>query len=257
MSRKDALKQAAAKAISLLDLTNLNDVCTPADIADLCARATTPHGKVAAICIWKEHVRQARKLLKGTGIRIATVVNFPAGGTDVDAVIAETEQAIADGADEIDLVLPYRALIVGAEGVARYMVRRIARTCRGKALLKVIIETGELKDVGLIRRASGLSIEEGADFIKTSTGKVPVNATPEAAEIMLKVIARTGRKIGFKPAGGIRTTADAAAYLDLAARIMGRKWAGPRTLRFGASSVLADLLATLDGKAPAKSSGGY
>ena len=253
------LKKAAAKAIGLLDLTNLNDDCTVADIEDLCRRAVTPHGKVAAICIWKEHIPQAKALLRDSGIRIATVVNFPHGGTDVDAVLAETRQAIADGADEIDLVLPYRALMKGADSVATYMVKAVRKACGGKALLKVILETGELKDEKLINRASKLAIDAGADFIKTSTGKVAVNATPQTAEIMLKVIRKHGRKnkTGFKPAGGIRTTEDAAAYLDLARRIMGKDWARPRTMRFGASGVLADLLATLEGEASAQQGEGY
>lgn len=253
------LRKAAEKAIGLLDLTNLNDDCTAADIEDLCRRAVTPHGRVAAICIWKEHIPQAKALLKDSGVRIATVVNFPHGGTDVNAVLAETSQAIADGADEIDLVLPYRALLAGAEGVATYMVHAVRKACGRKALLKVILETGELKDEKLIRKASKLAIDAGADFIKTSTGKVAVNATPETAEIMLKAIRKHGRrhKTGFKPAGGIRTTEDAAAYLDLARRIMGKGWAKPSTMRFGASGVLADLLATLDGGASAKPGEGY
>ena len=253
------LKKAAAKAIGLLDLTNLNEDCTAADIENLCRRAVTPHGKVAAICIWKEHIPQAKALLRDSGIRIATVVNFPHGGTDVDTVLAETRQAIADGADEIDLVLPYRALMAGAEGVATYMVKAVRKVCGRKALLKVILETGELGDEKLIRKASRLAIDAGADFIKTSTGKVAVNATPETAEIMLKVIRKHGsrHKTGFKPAGGIRTTADAAAYLDLARNIMGKNWAKPRTMRFGASGVLADLLATLDGAESEKPGGGY
>ncbi|MCB1421142.1 MAG: deoxyribose-phosphate aldolase, partial [Nitratireductor sp.] len=165
---EEHLRRAAEKAIGLLDLTNLNDGCTTADIEDLCKRAVTPHGKVAAICIWKEHIPQAKALLKDIGICIATVVNFPHGGTDVDAVLAETRQAIADGADEIDLVLPYRAFMAGAEGVAAYMVKAVRKTCGRKALLKVILETGELKDEKLIRKASRLAIDAGADFIKTS-----------------------------------------------------------------------------------------
>lgn len=262
MTREERrLRKIAKKAIGLLDLTNLNEGCTARDIEDLCRRAVTPHGKVAAICIWKEHVPQAKALLKGSGIRIATVVNFPRGGTDVDTVVAETRQAIVSGTDEIDLVLPYRALMAGADGVAAHMVKAVRKTCGRKAKLKVILETGELKDEKLIRKASRLAMEAGADFIKTSTGKVAVNATPDAAAIMLKEIRRHGRKnggkVGLKPAGGIKTTQDAGLYLDLARKIMGKGWATPRTMRFGASGVLADLLATIDGDQSAPAGEGY
>lgn len=240
-------KLVAARALGMVDLTDLNEDCNHAAIDTLCARAQTPFGHVAAICIWPRYVAYAQKRLAGSGIPIATVVNFPGGNQSIEMTKAETETAIADGADEIDLVMPYQAFSKGDELTARHMVSSISETCRGRALLKVILETGELGTPGLIETASQLAIACGADFIKTSTGKVETNATPKTAEIMLNVIAGCGKDIGFKPAGGIKTTEDAAAYLALADQIMGTDWANPSRFRFGASSVLDDLLSALDG----------
>ena len=252
----DDPEQAARRALASLDLTDLNDDCDAAAIERLCGRAVTGHGAVAAVCIWPRFVAQARPLLAGTGVKIATVVNFPSGDEDPEQVAADIRAAVADGADEIDLVIPYRALIEGRGGVARAMVA-LARAAAPKAVLKVILETGELRDPDLIEDAANLAIAEGADFIKTSTGKVPLNATPEAARIMLGVIAKMDRPVGFKPAGGIRTVGDAAAYLALADEIMGAGWATPETLRFGASGVLDAILATLDGTAAPKTGTAY
>lgn len=248
-------REVALKAISLLDLTNLNDDCAPADIEALCARAQTPHGKVAAICIWPRFVAQAAKLLAGTGIRIATVVNFPGGDMATADVVAETRQAIADGADEIDMVLDYRGFMAGEREQVAGQMAAVRAACAEPVVLKVILETGELQDEDIIRAASGLAISAGADFLKTSTGKVAVNATPEAARTLLGAIRQSGKPVGFKAAGGIRTTQDAALYLRLADEIMGEGWSSPQTLRFGASGVLANLLATLDGAEQAGSSG--
>ncbi|MFD1329634.1 deoxyribose-phosphate aldolase [Mycoplana ramosa] len=239
----------AAKALSLLDLTDLTDNCDAAAIERLCQQAQTPFGHAAAICIWPRFVRQARGLLgQNSAIRIATVVNFPSGELPVEEVVAETKTAIDDGADEIDLVIPYRKLIAGDERAVREMVSAVRAACTPPVLLKVILETGELKDRDLIRSASHLAISTGADFIKTSTGKVKVNATLEAADIMLNAIRESGRNVGFKPAGGVRTVADAALYLNLAATIHGPDWAIPSTFRFGASGLLGDILATLEGR---------
>lgn len=240
----------ARRALSLIDLTDLNANSSDQAVAALCAKAQTPFGKTAAICIWPRFVKGAKPLLKGTGIKIATVVNFPDGGEDTTPVVMETEKAIKDGADEIDLVFPYRAFKKGNHELAGEQIAIIASVCRSRALLKVILETGELKDLSLVKSASELAIAEGADFIKTSTGKVQVNATLAAAETMLNVIKSSGRPdLGFKPAGGIRTVADAEKYLDLADRIMGPDWATPATFRFGASGLLDDCLAALSGKA--------
>lgn len=246
----------ARRVLGLIDLTDLNATSSDTAIAALCAKADTPYGKVAAICIWPRFVKGAKPLLKGTGIHIATVVNFPDGDEDTAPVVMETEKAIKDGADEIDLVFPYRAFKKGDHDVAGEQIAIIASVCRDRAMLKVIMETGELRDQKLIKAASELAIAEGADFIKTSTGKVQVNATPQAAETMLNAIRASGRRtVGFKPAGGIRTVDDAAKYLELADTIMGSDWATPSTFRFGASGLLDDCLSALSGKAAASGSG--
>ncbi len=248
----------AAKALSLLDLTDLSDTCDAAAIEKLCAQANTPFGPAAAICIWPRFVAQARALLgPDSSIRIATVVNFPSGDLPVDTVVSETEQAIADGADEIDLVIPYRALMAGNEDAVREMIRAVRTACKPPVVLKTILETGELKDRDLIRNASHLAISSGADFIKTSTGKVAVNATLGAADIMLNAIRESGRNVGFKPAGGVRTVADATLYLDLAATIHGPDWAAPSTFRFGASGLLGDIIAVLEGRETGDQSAAY
>ena len=249
-------KAIAARALGMVDLTDLTDNCNHAAIEALCARAQTPHGSVGAICIWPRFVAHARKCLKGTNIPIATVVNFPGGNQAIDMTVVETVAAIDDGADEIDLVMPYKDLLAGDEAAVRAMIVAVRSATAGKALLKVIVETGELKEPELIRKASEIAIAAGADFIKTSTGKVAVNATPEVAEIMIQTIADSNRPVGFKPAGGIKTTEDCGAYLSIADRIMGEDWATPRTFRFGASSVLDDLLAALEGSV-ANSTNGY
>jgi deoxyribose-phosphate aldolase len=246
------LKAVAAKALACLDLTNLNDDCTPAAIEKLCADAQTKFGNTAAICIWPRFVTQAREILgAGSPIKIATVVNFPSGELPLETVIGETEQAIADGADEIDLVIPYKEFMIGQKASARLMIAAIRERCKAPVKLKTILETGNLDDEALIREASAIALKEGADFIKTSTGKVRVNATPEAARIMLEEIKASGKPAGFKPAGGVRTVADAAIYLGMADEIMGPGWAGPQTFRFGASGLLGDILAVL-GDTPAK-----
>ncbi|CAN7525093.1 deoxyribose-phosphate aldolase [Rhizobium rhizogenes] len=253
-----SLRETAAVALSLLDLTNLKDDCTPAQIETLCDRAQSPFGNTAAICIWPRFVAQARGIL-GTdhAVKIATVVNFPAGDMEVADVAAEAREAIADGADEIDLVIPYRALLDGNEQAVTDMVTAVKAECTGPVILKTILETGELKDVALIQRASELAIDAGSDFIKTSTGKVAVNATLEAADIMLRAIRDSGRKVGFKPAGGIGSVADAALYLSLAETIMAPDWAMPSTFRFGASSLLDDILGVLAGGQSKTASSGY
>ena len=202
-------------------------------------------------------MKRAQANLKGSPVRIATVVNFPAGGEDVSRVTDDTQEALSDGANEIDLVLPYNALRRGDRAVAVEMVEAVRDLVDGDRLLKVILETGELQDPKLIEAASRIAIEAGADFIKTSTGKTPVSATPEAAEIMLDAIKASGRPVGLKPSGGIRTLADAKIYLDLADRIMGPGWATPKTFRIGASSVYDALIAAIEGRTGAAATGAY
>lgn len=239
----------AHRAIALLDLTELGDHATVDDVTALCTRAIGPHGKVAAVCVWPRHVAHAARQLAATGVRIATVVNFPSGNDDIDAVVELARAAQLDGADEIDLVLPYRAFLAGdhARGAAMISAVRQAVAAGSGKTLKVILETGELVDLAVIRAAAELAIRHGADFIKTSTGKTPVSATLGATQVMLQAIHDLDPAVGLKPSGGIRTLAEAAAHLAQADTIMGPAWASPATFRFGASGLLTALEAAIDG----------
>ena len=249
------LTAIARRAIAVLDLTSLNEDCDAAAIEALCLKAMTPHGPAAAVCIFPRFVTQAKRLLKGTGIKVATVANFPAGENDPGGAVATTVKAFADGADEVDVVLPYGTFLEGKTAAALKLLRDVrAEVPRGKKL-KVIIETGELKSEMAILAATQLAIEAGAHFVKTSTGKTPESATPRSAFLILETIRASKKKVGFKAAGGIRTTVDAGIYLAIADGLMGRDWATPATFRFGASGVLDDLMRVLSGEAaptPAK-----
>lgn len=235
-------RAVAQRALGLLDLTNLNDDCVERDIIDLCARTVNDGINVAAVCVWSPFVALSRDELGDNGVRVATVANFPHGSTDIGRAVAETRKSVADGAHEVDVVLPYKAWLAGERDTARNMVAACKAECGAGVHLKVILETGELKSRENITEAARDAIAAGADFIKTSTGKVAVSATIEAAQAMLGVIHEADRAVGFKAAGGIRTLEDAAAYLLLADKIMGPDWASPETFRFGASGLLDDLL---------------
>lgn len=244
------LKAAALRALKLMDLTTLNDDDTTEKVVALCHDAKTAVGNTAAICIYPRFIPAAKKALREQGtpeVRIATVTNFPHGNDDIEIAVAETKAAVAYGADEVDVVFPYRALIAGNEEVGFELVKQCKEAC-DDITLKVIIETGELKEEALIKKASEICIKAGADFIKTSTGKVPVNATPEYARMMLEVIRDMGvaKTVGFKPAGGVRTAEDAAQYLAMADELLGAEWADNMHYRFGASSLLTNLLNTLE-----------
>ena len=242
------LQPAALRALQLMDLTSLNDDDSDVKVMALCQQARSPAGFTAAVCIYPRFIPLARKSLRELGaevVRIATVTNFPQGNQDIDIAVAETRAAVAYGADEVDLVFPYEALREGDEKLGLSMVQQCRQICGPEVTLKVIIESGELEGHLLIRRASKLAIAGGADFIKTSTGKVAVNATPEAARVMLEAIKECGKPVGFKAAGGIRTVTEAAQYLALADEIMGAGWATAATFRFGASSLLGDVLCAL------------
>ncbi|MGH2340251.1 deoxyribose-phosphate aldolase [Segnochrobactraceae bacterium EtOH-i3] len=247
----------AQRALPLLDLTDLADDATENGARHLCDRAETPFGPVAAVCLWPRFVSLAKDVLRDSEARVATVVNFPAGGDDTGAVIAETEQAVADGADEIDLVIPWRALLEGRPGFAETQISRVRRVLPRGVLLKTILETGSLGSAANIALAADVALAAGSDFLKTSTGKVGIGATPEAAEILLTKISGAGRPVGFKASGGIRSLADAATYLTLADRLLGEHWVSPDTFRFGASGLLDVLLATLSGAAAPAAAKGY
>ena len=232
----------ALRAIPLLDLTSLGDDDTPETIERLCGAAEGPGGPPAAVCVYPEHIGTARRALDARGlarVTVATVTNFPDGGADVERARRETRRAVAAGADEVDVVLPWRAWLAGDESTGRRLLAACRAASAGR-ILKVILETGELRDAEVIRAASLAALDAGADFIKTSTGKVAVNATPEAARVMLEAIRERGRG-GFKAAGGVRVVADAAAYLALADEILGAGWADPAHFRIGASALLGEL----------------
>jgi len=238
----------ARRILALIDLTSLNSTDTEESVTALAALASTPAGRVAAVCIWARFIAVARERLKGTGVPIAVVANFPDGSSDVHGAADETAKAVANGANEVDVVFPYRALLSGDNATGVTLVRACREACGPKALLKVILETGQLATAERIRQASELAIEGGAQFLKTSTGKTQPGATVPAAAVMLDAIesARTrGITVGFKASGGIGTIAAAQAYLELYEKRLGAGTATPATFRIGASSLLKPVLAAL------------
>lgn len=232
-----SLHALAQRLLPLLDLTSLGEDDTPACIEALCASARTPFGSPAAVCVYPEHVTTARRALDGTAVKVASVVNFPDGGGDAERIARETRRAISAGAHEIDLVLPYRALREGDLASARRAVVACRASCGQHVALKLILETGELASSQLIRSACLLGIEAGVDFLKTSTGKAAIGATPTAAACILEVIAEAGGRCGFKAAGGIRTLEDASVYLGMAETRLGPDWVAPSRFRIGASTL--------------------
>jgi deoxyribose-phosphate aldolase len=252
MSNSPTINNARIRQIiSLIDLTNLSDDCNRESIDALCTQAYTPAGAVAAICIWPRHVCMAKQAFNEQSANvppmpIATVVNFPGGDETTKAINETIEFSLADGATEIDYVLPYRELISGNLAQVATAVKAVRKLVPSNALLKVILETGKLESRPLIASAATIAIDEGADFIKTSTGKTNVNATPEAASVMLEALAQSGANAGFKAAGGIRTVEDADIYLKLAEERFGASWVNASNFRFGASGLLQDALTNLE-----------
>ncbi|UOP05004.2 deoxyribose-phosphate aldolase [Conchiformibius kuhniae] len=226
--------------IALLDLTSLNDSDTAQTVRALCRRAAA-HG-VAAVCVYPQFVAAAkRELADCPHIALATVVNFPSGADAPEAVAAQTRQALQDGANEIDWVFPYRDFALGRHAQAQARTAEMAALCRAAgAKLKVILETGALEAAD-IRAAADAALRLGADFLKTSTGKIPQGATPEAAAILLEAIARHGGTAGIKLSGGVRDAATAAAYVRQARAVFGADWTTPAHFRIGASALLDDL----------------
>ena len=238
----------AQRLLGLIDLTSLNPTDTADTVRTLAATAATPAGRVAALCIWARFISVARDCLSGTDIPIAVVANFPQGASDVEAARADTAAAVADGADEVDVVFPYQAMLSGDDATGVALVRACRTACGPKTILKVILETGQLGSAEQIRHASELAIVGGAHFLKTSTGKTQPGATPQAAQAMLDVIASArvrGVNVGFKVSGGVSTIADAQTYLEMYERRFGPGSATPRTFRIGASSLIKPVLAAL------------
>ena len=238
----------AKLALACLDLTSLNDADTEADVRKLCARANGLHGAVAAVCVWPRFAALARRELPSS-IAVAAVANFPDGSADIERALRDTRAIVDAGAQEVDVVLPFVRLQQGDERVVAALLAAVRAACPG-LVLKVILETGVLVDAALIARASQLSLDAGADFLKTSTGKTPVSATTQAASVMLRTIAadaRASSRAGFKASGGIRTVADVAVYVALVESSLGAGGLGPKRFRIGASGLLNDIEVVLGG----------
>lgn len=235
--------------LSFIDLTTLSGDDTSKKVTDLCNKAISYENEisgisnVAAVCVYPVFASLVNEILKATNVNVACVAGaFPSGQSPLAIRVAEVEDAVNNGADEIDMVISRGKLIEGDSSFVYEEVKTIKESC-GNAHLKVILETGELKSIDLIRKASEISILAGADFIKTSTGKIQPAATPEAFLIMLDTIKeyyeKTGIMIGIKPAGGISVSNEAITYYLLVQEILGEKWLSSSYFRIGASR-LAD-----------------
>lgn len=223
----------------MIDLTDLSDGCSAADVEALCGRAM--QAGCAAVCVWPDFVADASAFLDGSPVRVATVANFPSGDERAFATGVVIGRSLADGADEIDVVLAYRAWLAGdLDRAAAVLSRARELTASGGAVLKVILETGALT-TSQVAAAARFAIDGGADFVKTSTGKTPVSATTDAVVAMLDAVASSPRPVGIKASGGIATLSDAMAYLDLVDAAWGREHVTAERFRFGASRLLDDL----------------
>jgi deoxyribose-phosphate aldolase len=252
-SIKTTSKQYALDlAIRMVDLTTLEGQDTPGKVRALSAKAMRPDPAdptcpaVAAVCVYPDLVAIAKQQLGASGVKVASVATgFPSGRTSLDVKVADTKDAVAAGADEVDMVIDRGAFLSGDYGLVFEEIVAV-KEATGSAHLKVILETGELATYDNVRRASWLAMLAGADFIKTSTGKVQPAATMPVTLVMLEAVrdfrTATGRQVGVKPAGGIRTAKDAIRYLVMVNEVAGPDWLDPDWFRFGASSLLNDLL---------------
>jgi deoxyribose-phosphate aldolase len=250
--KKAAKAFALDLAIRMTDLTTLEGADTPGKVRALCAKALQPDPaepdtpSVAAVCVYPDLVEVAVAALAGSGVHIASVATaFPSGRASLGVKLTDVRDAVAAGADEIDMVIDRGAFLCGRYGQVAEEIRAVKEAC-GAAHLKVILETGELATLDNVRRASWLAMTAGADFIKTSTGKVAPAATPPVVLVMLQAVrdfhAATGTRVGVKAAGGIRTAKEAIRYLVLVHETAGSDWLHPDLFRFGASTLLNDLL---------------
>ena len=239
-------------AISMIDLTTLEGADTAGKVRGLCAKALSPDPtdastpRPAAVCVYGDMVPTAREVLGRSGVNIAAVATaFPSGRASMAVKLADTQDAVKAGADEIDMVIDRGAFLSGRYLDVFQEIAEVKKAC-GSARLKVIMETGELVTYDNVRRASWLSMLAGGDFIKTSTGKVSPAATLPVTLIMLEAVRDwrdlTGEMVGVKPAGGIRTSKDAIKFLVAVSEVAGEDWLDPHWFRFGASSLLNDLL---------------
>jgi deoxyribose-phosphate aldolase len=250
--KKDAKMAALELAVQMVDLTTLEGADTPGKVRGLCAKAMQPDAAdsavppVAAVCVYPDLVSVAKAELTGSGVAVASVATaFPSGRASLAVKLADVADAVSAGADEVDMVIDRGAFLAGRYGQVYEEVRAV-KEATGAAHLKVILETGELATLDNVSRASWLAMLAGADFIKTSTGKVSPASTPPVALVMLAAVRdfeqASGRRVGVKVAGGIRTAKDAIRYLVLVNEVAGAAWLTPALFRIGASSLLNDLL---------------
>jgi len=250
--KREAKLWALELAVRMMDLTTLEGADTPGKVSTLAAKGVRPDPQdptvpsVAAICVYPNLVAAALERVRGTGVKVASVATgFPSGQTSLGIKLAEVREVVELGADEVDMVIDRGAFLSGRYAKVYDEIVRIKEAC-GAAHLKVILETGELGTYDNVRRASLLAMAAGADFIKTSTGKVSPAATLPVTLVMLEAIRdvhdETGRQVGMKPAGGIRTAKQAIQHLVVLHETLGLDWLTPDRFRFGASSLLNDVL---------------
>ena len=250
--KKESKMQALKMSLSMMDLTTLEGKDSEGKVIQLCKKAKMPYAAmpelptVAAVCVYPTMVGIAKKELKGTKINVASVATaFPSGMAPLSVRIDDTKFAVSEGADEVDMVISRGAFLSGQFAQVFDEIAAIKEAC-GAAHLKVILETGELHTYENVRKASDLAMEAGADFIKTSTGKISPAATQPVTLVMLEAIRdyyyKTGKMIGMKPAGGIRTAKQALQYLVLVKETLGAAWLNNEYFRFGASSLANDVL---------------
>lgn len=250
--KKESKLQALKMALSMMDLTTLDARDTPGKVRQLCAKAVRPHEAMpelpsaAAVCVYPNLVRVAKKALAQSSVKVASVATaFPSGMSSRKVKLDETKYAVAEGADEVDMVISRGHFLAGEYTYVFDEIAAVKEAC-GQAHLKVILETGELSTYDNVRLASDIAMQAGADFIKTSTGKIQPAATLPVTLVMFEAIRDfyydSGRKIGMKPAGGIATAKLALQYLVMLRETLGEDWMTPDLFRFGASSLANDLL---------------
>jgi deoxyribose-phosphate aldolase len=250
--KRDSKLFALELAVRMIDLTTLEGADTPGKVAALCSKAVRPDPadltvpSVAAVCVYPNLVPACVERLRGTGVKVASVATaFPSGQAPLDVKLREVEDVVSMGAGEVDMVIDRGAFLAGRYAKVYDEVVRVKEAC-GEAHLKVILEVGELGTYDNVRRASILAMAAGADFIKTSTGKLPSAATLPVTLVMLEAIRdvhdETGRRVGMKPAGGIRQAKQAVQYLVQLYETLGPDWLTPKLYRLGASTLLNDVL---------------
>lgn len=253
--KKESKIEGLKLALSMIDLTTLEGKDTKGKVEQLCYKAMHPHDTlngiptVAAVCVYPTYVAIAKEALKGSGIQVASVATaFPSGNSTLQVKLDDTKYAVEQGADEIDMVISRGEFLSGNYQYVYDEIVAVKKAC-GKAHLKVILETGELDTLDNVRKASEIAMYAGADFIKTSTGKIQPAATMQVTYVMFDAIKdfylKTGKMIGMKPAGGISTSKIALQYLVMLNEVLGEKWMNKEYFRFGASSLANDILMQL------------